>query len=132
MSTLGERLDSHGLDPLEAYVLGLGALVVGLASGWLAADLLPRWVTVPGVALGVSYVLVMSPPGARLGRYLLAWAALLVAAPVLYLLPEALRADDLGVGLDALLFAESSLLVLVAFWILAVIVGFAGWRVARD
>ncbi|MFW6449262.1 MAG: hypothetical protein ACOC0X_06945 [Halobacteriota archaeon] len=129
---LSERLGRYGLDSIDAYAIGLGAIVFAMAAGWLAADLLPRWLTVPVVAVAVGTALVAAP-GRRaiLGRYLGAWSSLLVLAPVLYVLPALLRAEDLGVGRSDLVLAESAMLVLVGFWILAAVVGVAAWRLGR-
>ncbi|MFP4591340.1 MAG: hypothetical protein ACLFM8_07750 [Halobacteriales archaeon] len=130
--TLGERLGRFGLDPLGAYVVALEAILVGLAVGWLAADLLPRWLTIPPVALGVAYWLAHAPGDrARRGRFLGAVAGVLLVAPALFVLPALLRADDVGVGWGTILGAEATGLLVVAFWVAAAVVGYLGWRLAR-
>lgn len=132
VAAIEERLSRYDLDPLTAYALGLGALLVGLAAAWIAADVLPRWLTLPVVTLGVGYWLVVPIDDTdRLARWLYALAGLVAVAPVVLILPALRRSGDLGVGWGTLLFAEHVLLTFAVFWVVAAVVAALGWRVAR-
>lgn len=120
-------LFDHTHDPgTTAVVVGFAA-VLGYLAGWLAADFGVRNTAFLVAAIVTGYLLYGQPDRrAALAAGCYSLAALVALVPVSYELWVLVSVDE---PMRHVL-ATSDLVLLVAFWLLAAVVGLAGYRVS--
>lgn len=106
----------------------LGAAVLALYAAWMAADVVPRWLLLPVVALLAGIVLYRRRSADEQAAYLgYALALLLLLTPVVVVLP------DLTAGFAAspatMVLMASNLLLVVVFGLAAALVAYLTYRV---
>lgn len=119
---LGERHDAA-----TTVGIGVGALALATVAAWLGGDVLPRTPLFVG-ALVAAVVFLYSAETRRavVVSACYALAGLFVLAPVGYQLPYVLGTSEPL----AHIVSTTDLLVVLAWWVLAAIMGLVGYRLA--
>lgn len=126
MSDRASALVRVDLEPGHLARTVLGALALALYAAWMAADILPRWLSIPFVAVIGGYLLVDRDPHGQVVYLGYAFGALLVLTPILMILPDV--RGDFGEAAATMAFMTANLLLLVLFLIPAVLVVYATYR----
>lgn len=120
---------ARDVETADAAVTVGCSLVVGLYAGWIAADLLPRWLAFVLVAVGTGYVLLDVPDQrTRVGTAAYILAGLLALTPVALVVPDAAAAGALGVGPLSMVLTTANAIVTVIFLAVAGGVAYLGHR----
>lgn len=122
-----DRLPST--DRRHLLAAALGALVLAAYAAWLLADLVPRWVVGPLVAVGAGLRLAAkSSRRDQAAAVCFALAAMIAVTPIAMVLPNALAAGTYGASPIALTLHVGTLILLFPFLFVAVVIGYVGLR----
>lgn len=132
MASPHERLRRARLLSWEAGAIFLAATAAGGYAGWIAADFAPRWLTVPVIAVITGWFLLGQTGRQRLSFAYYAAAVLLLATPVLLVLPDVLASPALGVSAASMVLLEVNALLVLVFLIPGIALGYLGYRIDRD
>lgn len=111
-----------------ARIVG-GALALSLYAGWMTADLVGRWLTVPVVALLSGWLLFQRQDSHDQWVFFgYSLAALVATTPVLMILSDALSAGTYGVGRMAIVFMYANVLLVFIFATIGAVIAYVTFR----
>lgn len=123
MATRTNSITDVETEPVTVAGAIVAAGLLGMYAAWIAADILPRWLTAALVLVGGGYGLLRQETRrARLQNVLYAVAGLLLLTPVLMILPDAIQADAFGVGVLSIVFMTANIVLFVVFGVVAALV----------
>lgn len=123
MATRTNSITDVETEPVTVAGAIVAAGLLGIYAAWIAADILPRWLTAALVLVGGGYGLLRQETRrARLQNVLYAVAGLLLLTPVLMILPDAIQADAFGVGVLSIVFMTANIVLFVVFGVVAALV----------
>lgn len=123
MATRTNSITDVETEPVTVAGAIVAAGLLGMYAAWIAADILPRWLTAALVLVGGGYGLLRQETRrARLQNVLYAVAGLLLLTPVLMILPDAIQADAFGVGVLSIVFMTANVVLFVVFGVVAALV----------
>lgn len=123
MATGTNSITDVETEPVTVAGAIVAAGLLGTYAAWIAADILPRWLTAALVLVGGGYGLLRQETRrARIQNVLYAVAGLLLLTPVLMILPDAIQADAFGVGVLSIVFMTANVVLFVVFGVVAALI----------
>lgn len=133
MATRTNSITDVETEPVTVAGAIVAAGLLGVYAAWIAADILPRWLTAALVLVGGGYGLLRQETRrARLQNVLYAVAGLLLLTPVLMILPDAIQADAFGVGVLSIVFMTANVVLFVVFGVVAALVAGVARKVGES
>jgi len=123
----GETGSTDDLDYGHLSSVVLGAVVLALYAAWMGADLVPRWLLFPVVALLTGYILSQRESGHDKSIFVgYALAGMIFLTPLLFFVPDV--TSGYNASTSELLFTSSNFFLFVLFVIPAVVVAYVTYR----